>query len=56
MDNLMPLKEVAKQLNVSPITMKRMLKRGDIKGVKVGRPWKFTEKQVSDYLKKRTIA
>jgi len=37
-------------LGVSRLTIYRMIKRGELKAIKVGRQWRFWEKDLEDYL------
>lgn len=54
-DELIPLAKVAERLNVRPVTIRAWIKRGHIQGVKLGRDWFFTEKQIADrYIPKIT--
>ena len=44
--------DVADFLQVSPRTIYKHLTEGAIKGFKMGNKWRFSHKQVSDYIKK----
>jgi excisionase family DNA binding protein len=43
-------KEIAEWLRVSKSTLRRMVKRGEIKAKQIGRRWKFTDAMVQNYL------
>lgn len=42
--------ELAEFLKINAITIKREMKRGNLKGFKVGRPWRFTKAEVIAWL------
>lgn len=42
--------EIASMLNVSPDTIRRQAKAGDLPGFKVGRVWRFFPSKVRDHL------
>ncbi len=42
--------EVAKLLRVSVSTVKRLVRAGGLRGVKVGRQWRFTMHEIRRYL------
>ena len=41
MSQLLTLGEVAKRINVHPETVRRWLKEGRIRGIRIGRDWRF---------------
>ena len=45
-------KDVQEKLNVSRITVLRMVDRGEIPAYKVRRDWRFEEKDIEEYLKR----
>lgn len=47
---LLTLRQVAEWLQVSDRTVHRLISDGTLKGVKVGRQWRFEEKEVEAYL------
>lgn len=47
--------EVREQLGVSERTLRYMVRRGDIACVRVGRLLRFTEQNVADYIKRKTV-
>jgi len=49
-ESLLTLKEVAKYLHVVPLTVYRMIDRGDLPAVKVGRVWRFRKEDLQAYL------
>jgi len=53
-DNLLTIREVAKYLHVVQLTVYRMIKRGDLPAVKVGRVWRIRRQDLEDYLKRST--
>lgn len=44
--------EAAQLSNLTPSFIRRLLRRGDIEGVKVGASWLTTEAAMRDYLKR----
>jgi len=46
--------EMARVLNVSPATVKAMVRRGDIPGFKAGRHWRFIVSKVVAHLEAPT--
>jgi len=48
---ILTLKEVAAFLNVSPFTIRRMIKRDGIPAHKVGKKWVFIKEEVIEWLK-----
>ena len=43
--------DVALKLNVKPLTVRRWLKSGKLKGLKVGRLWRVRESDLKAFLK-----
>jgi excisionase family DNA binding protein len=43
--------DVAHKLNVKPLTVRRWLKGGKLKGLKVGRLWRVRESELEAFLK-----
>ncbi len=43
--------DVAQRLNVKPLMVRRWLKDGMLKGVKVGRLWRIRESEIEEFLK-----
>lgn len=46
--------EVAKILHITRRTLYNYIKAGQIKPIKVGRSWRFTEETLNDFLKRGT--
>ena len=53
-DSLMTLREVARFLHVVPLTVQRMIYRGDLPAIKVGSRWRIRRQDLEDYLKRST--
>ncbi len=53
LDNLMTVDEVAAYLRVNPMTVYRLVNRGELPGVKVGDLWRFKERDIEAWLEKR---
>lgn len=51
MDKLYTTQEVAEILKVSDRTVRNLIKREDLKAIKVGRKWRIKEKFLQEYLK-----
>ena len=47
---LISVTDAAKRTGLSPAWIRRLLQRGQIEGVKVGRNWLTTEEAIRDYL------
>ena len=50
---LLTLDAVAKYLNVTPLTVYRMVKKGAIPGLKLGSDWRFSPEDIATYLAKQ---
>ena len=46
MTELLSIKDVSKILKVSQTTVRRMLVRGELEGVRVGRLWRITQTEI----------
>ena len=44
--------QAAEMLNISPKTVRREIARGKIKGIRVGRVWRVTTKELNRYLER----
>jgi len=55
MTELMTLQEVADYLRVTEKTVYRLLKRGRIPAVKVGRQWRFDKKSIDEWLHQNSV-
>jgi PTS system nitrogen regulatory IIA component len=53
---MMSIQEVARQLRVSEKTVRRMLWRGELQGVRVGGQWRFPIESLADFLPSGTAA
>jgi excisionase family DNA binding protein len=53
-DSLLTLKEVAKHLRVVPLTVYRLIYRGDLTAIKVGNGWRVRREDLEDYLSRST--
>ena len=53
MTQVMKLKEVAEYLRMSPMTIYRMAKRGDIPCFKVGDEWRFRLEAIEQWILER---
>lgn len=49
-NELLDVKQVQQKLKVSERTVFNLIKRGDLKGFKAGRSWRFTEADVEAYI------
>jgi PTS system nitrogen regulatory IIA component len=49
-DALLTIREVAKYLHVVQLTVYRMIKRGDLKAIKVGRVWRVRREDLERYV------
>ena len=47
---ILSVEKVAKRFDVSPITVRRWIAEGRIRGSRIGRRWYFTEQDVADAL------
>jgi len=58
MDDLLTVKEMAQKLKLSSQTLYKMVRQGEIPGVKVGNQWRFDTAQVQTWLveKNGTVA
>ncbi|MBM3238298.1 helix-turn-helix domain-containing protein [Candidatus Poribacteria bacterium] len=48
-------KELATSLAVTPMTIYRLVKRGELKAVKVGESYRFDSEEIEEYLKRSTV-
>ena len=53
-DTLLTIRQVAKYLHVVQLTVYRMIKRGDLKAIKVGRVWRVRWEDLQAYLNRPT--
>ncbi len=52
-ESLLDIKDVQTRLRVSERTVFTLIKRGELKGFKVGHKWRFTEMDIQDYEKRQ---
>lgn len=55
-EELMTLSETIEFLGISKQTLYRMMERGEVKGVRVGRQWRFRKAELSAYLERGPVA
>ena len=55
-ERLLTSKQVAQILQVHPLTVLKYIKAGKLKGIKLGRVWRFREKDVEQFLEDRSMA
>jgi excisionase family DNA binding protein len=51
-ERLLSPNNVAERLNISPLTVRRWLKAGKLKGVRLGRLWRVLERDLEAFLQK----
>lgn len=49
-ENMLKAAEVAKRLNATPPTVRAMLERGELRGIKVGRSWRVPESILNAFI------
>lgn len=49
-NTLLTVNEVAAYMKIVPLTVRRMIDRGDLKAIKVGRVWRIRQEDLQDYL------
>lgn len=47
------MKQVEELLGISERTIYRIMQKGDLKGFKTGRAWRFEESDIEDYIKRQ---
>jgi putative molybdopterin biosynthesis protein len=52
-EELFDVKQLQQRLRVSERTVFNLIKRGDLKGFKAGREWRFTLEDIQEYEKKQ---
>jgi len=55
-ERLLTSKQVAQILQVHPLTVLKYIKAGKLRGIKLGRVWRFREKDVEQFLEDRSMA
>lgn len=53
---LLKSSEAAQYLGVHPRTLQRMVRRGEITGVRVGKLWRFVPSSIRDWIQEHNIA
>lgn len=53
-DRLLSTREVADQLNVPERTIAYLAEKGELRGTKVGRAWRFRQVDINSYLAERS--
>lgn len=54
-DSLLTVREVADYLHVVTMTVYRMIDRGDLNAVKVGRVWRIRREELEQYLDRSMV-
>lgn len=49
-ENMMKVAQIAGRLNVAPPTVRKMLERGELRGVRVGRSWRVPESILNAFI------
>jgi excisionase family DNA binding protein len=55
MDNLLSINTAAAQLDCHPETLRRIIRRGELTALKVGKSWRVREPDLLTYLAARTV-
>ncbi len=55
MDNLFSINTAAARLDCHPETLRRIIRRGELAAVKVGRDWRVRESDLNAFLDARTV-
>lgn len=55
-ETLMTSLQAAQLLGVHPRTLQRMVRRGEINGVRVGKLWRFVPSAIRDWVQEHNIA
>jgi excisionase family DNA binding protein len=50
------LSELAENLKVSEQTIMQQIRRGNLRGYKIGKGWRFSDDQIDDYMEKRLVS
>lgn len=53
--NLLTIKQVQARLGVSERTVFNFMERGELKGFKVGRSWRFEESDIEEYIQRQRL-
>ena len=52
---LLKILQVAMELGLAPKTIRAMIKRGEIRGVKLSRAWRVDSDELALFIRRRTI-
>jgi putative molybdopterin biosynthesis protein len=52
-EELLNIKQIQNRLKISERTTFNLIKRGELKGFKAGREWRFSESDIKDYEKRQ---
>ena len=52
--SMLKISDAAKYLNMSPWTIREMLRNGEIKGYKIKGRWRMKESDIEEYLQSRS--
>lgn len=55
MDKFYTVKELSKMLKLAEETIREKLRHGNLKGLKLGRCWRVTEKNLINYIKRKGV-
>ncbi|MBS1685361.1 MAG: helix-turn-helix domain-containing protein [Bacteroidetes bacterium] len=50
MDNLLSIRDAAKRLQLSPTTIRRLIKKGAIKAQKIGKQYRISQKTLDNLI------
>ena len=52
-DALLTLKEATSYLKISRSTLYKLMEKGEIKGIKIGKVWRFQRKELDSFIAKK---
>lgn len=53
---LLTPQEVAEHLLLKPVTVKKYLRQGELKGIKIGNRWRIKESELQNFLERQSEA
>ena len=53
LDSLFTLKETMEYLKLSRSTLYKLMEKGEIKGVKIGKVWRFKKADIDDFISRK---
>lgn len=53
LDSLFTLKEVLELLKVSRSTLYKFMEKGEIKGIKIGKVWRFRKEDIESFITRK---